>query len=417
MADRGAGTLFRPIIPSVLQPGLKNHPGTNQLKILRVIASLDPVCGGPSQGVRHSIEALRKLGFQNEVVSCDAASLDWVGKDPFPLHALGPGKFGYAYAPRLQPWLLENLGRFDAVVLHGLWLGSSIAALRALKKSTGKKPRFFVMPHGMLDPWFQRDASRRLKAVRNFFYWWLVERRVVNGADALLFTCEEEQRLARQTFGGYKPRREINVTYGIPEPPPFTEKMRKAFLERVPGVGERPYVLFLGRIHPKKGVDLLVSAYLQFLNTEKLKTDFPQLVIAGPGWDSEFGRQVSVAIGSHPRIHKVGMLEGDAKWGGLYGCDAFILPSHQENFGIAVVEALACNKPVLISNKVNIWREIAEDGAGLVETDDSAGIFRLLQALCKPSGTIFRDCYLKRFGIDSAARKMAEVFKESRTWA
>lgn len=363
---------------------------------------------------------MERLGFRNEVVSCDAPDAAWLGQDSFRLNALGPGKFGYAYAPRLYPWLVENLPRFDAVVVHGLWLWPSIAVLCALKKSSGNKPRFFVMPHGMLDPWFQRDPSRRLKAVRNFFYWWMVERHVVNGADALLFTCEEELRLARQTFGGYHPRREINVGYGIPEPPPFTESMRTAFLERVPGLGGRPYVLFLGRIHPKKGVDLLASAYLQILKTEKLKTDFPHLVIAGPGWDSEFGRRVAAAVGEHPKIHRVGMLEGEAKWGALYGCDAFVLPSHQENFGIAVVEALACNKPVLISKQINIWREILEDGAGFAATDDERGVVQMLQALhgraTERSGTVFRDCYVKRFGIDSAGRKMASVFKESQTW-
>jgi glycosyltransferase involved in cell wall biosynthesis len=256
----------------------------------------------------------------------------------------------------------------------------------------------------MLDPWFQRDRSRRLKAARNFFYWWMVERHVVNGADALLFTCEEELRLARQTFGGYRPRREINVGYGIPEPPPFTESMRTAFLERVPGLGGRPYVLFLGRIHPKKGGDLLVNAYLQIL-----KTDFPDLVIAGPGWDSEFGRRVAAAVGEHPKIHRVGMLEGEAKWGALYGCDAFVLPSHQENFGIAVVEALACNKPVLISNKVNIWREIAEDGAGVVEEDSVEGTARMLQRFVEGEMAggdkgRFRGCFRRRFEIQQAAQ-------------
>ena len=73
------------------------------------------------------------------------------------------------------------------------------------------------------------------------------------------------------------------------------------------------------------------------------------------------------------------MLQGDAKWGAFYAAEVFALPSHQENFGIAVAEALACGTPVLISNKVNIWREIAEDGVGLVEEDDLAGTTRLLE--------------------------------------
>jgi hypothetical protein len=123
---------------------------------------------------------------------------------------------------------------------------------------------------------------------------------------------------------------------------------------------------------------------------------FPDLVIAGPGWDSGYGPEVralidetnrSIAITEHrilntenfARVHPVDMLAGDSKWGALYGCEAFVLPSHQENFGIAVVEALACGKPVLISDQVNIWREIVEDGAGIAEADTEEGVEKLLR--------------------------------------
>jgi glycosyltransferase involved in cell wall biosynthesis len=77
-----------------------------------------------------------------------------------------------------------------------------------------------------------------------------------------------------------------------------------------------------------------------------------------------------------PRPHR---LRKSEKWGVLYGCEAFVLPSHQENFGIAVVEALACGKPVLISDQVNIWREIVEDGAGIAEADTEEGVVKLLK--------------------------------------
>jgi glycosyltransferase involved in cell wall biosynthesis len=83
-------------------------------------------------------------------------------------------------------------------------------------------------------------------------------------------------------------------------------------------------------------------------------------------------------MGIEQRVHWTGMVKGDAKWGALYACDAFVLPSHQENFGIAVAEALACSKPVLISDKVNIWREIAQGGCGLVAPDTLAGTTQLL---------------------------------------
>ncbi len=112
-------------------------------------------------------------------------------------------------------------------------------------KHRAKQLRCFVMPHGMLDPWFQRDRSRRVKAVRNWFYWWLVERGVVNSADALLFTCQQELELARTTFGGYRPKREIVVGLGIEEPPAFEPKMQEAFAARCPDLNGRPYLLFM----------------------------------------------------------------------------------------------------------------------------------------------------------------------------
>ena len=268
------------------------------MNVLRLTASMDPAMGGPPQGIRNSIAELERLGIRNEAVCCDAPDAAWLGKDSFPVHALGPGKYGFAYTPKLGPWLEENLPRFDAVIVHGLWLWPSVCATRAVarerarrkaegkrqeakgeKQETGggrlsaeslnpqhvtlnsKQLRCFVMPHGMLDPWFQRDKSRRVKAVRNWFYWWLVERGVLNSADAMLFTCQQELELARTTFGGYRPKREINVGYGIAEPPAFEPKMQEAFAARCPGLNGRPYLLFMSRIHPKKGVDLLVRAY------------------------------------------------------------------------------------------------------------------------------------------------------------
>ena len=108
------------------------------------------------------------------------------------------------------------------------------------------------------------------------------------------------------------------------------------------------------------------------------------------------------------------MLDGDSKWGAFYGCEAFVLPSHQENFGISVVEALACDKPVLISNKVNIWREIAHDEAGFVEEDTVDGTARLLNRFLVgeiTGGVAGRssDCFRRHFEIREASRKLLEA--------
>src|ERR1035437_829447 len=120
-------------------------------------------------------------------------------------------------------------------------------------------------------------------------------------------------------------------------------------------------------------------------------------------------------LGIQGHVTWTGMLAGDLKWGAFYQAQEFVLPSHQEKFRIAVAEALACGRPVLISNKVNIWREIVEDDAGTVENDDRAGALRLLTRWAALSGDEqsamgrrAADCFARRFHIEASARSLIE---------
>src|SRR5690606_21760746 len=149
------------------------------------------------------------------------------------------------------------------------------------------------------------------------------------------------------------------------------------------------YLLYLSRIHQKKGVDLLINAYAEIIKSEehkKIKRDFPKLVIAGPGMDSNYGKDLKLLVEENnlgDSIFFPGMLSGDAKWLAFYNADAFILPSHQENFGIAVVEALACKIPVLISNKVNIWRENEKEAAGFRSEEHTSELQSRENLVCR----------------------------------
>lgn len=357
------------------------------MRILRVIASMDPKSGGPCQGIRNTTQALSLIGVENEVVCVDPPDSEYLANDSFPIHALGPAANFWAYSAKLFPWLISNIRRFDAVIVHGLWLYPSFAVKKAMnelsKLTTSESIPWFIMPHGMLDPYFQNAPDRKVKAIRNKYYWKFIENKVIESATGLLFTCEEELLLAKKSFVPYKPKKEINVGYGIQPPPVYIPEMTSAFHEKCSQDHPEKYFLFLSRIHPKKGVDNLIRAYQSLL---ELKGEYtiPNLVIAGPGAETEYGEEMQLLAGSHElsknRISFPGMLTGNEKWGAFYGCEAFALPSHQENFGIAVAEALACAKPVLISDKINIWREISEGGGGLVETDTESGTFALLKA-------------------------------------
>jgi glycosyltransferase involved in cell wall biosynthesis len=266
----------------------------------------------------------------------------------------------------------------------------------------------------MLDPWFQKEKTRKLKAIRNNIYWHLFEKEVINYVDGILFTCEQELLLARTTFSGYNPKREINIGYGIEAPPENNVKISEAFTNSCPAIHGEPFLLFLSRIDFKKGVDLLIESY-NHLSREN--PDLPHLVIAGPK-DSIFAKKMISMAESNPKIHFTGMLRGLEKWGALYGCDAFILPSHQENFGIAVAEALACGKPVLISNKVNIYREIEDGGAGIINEDNLEGTNASLkhwinlpaidrQKMCTAANQV----YLKHFNVENSAKKLVSTLK------
>lgn len=396
---------------------------------------MNPSTGGPCQGIRNIVPELKKLGVHNEVVCLDDPTDSFLGKDPFVIHAIGPSVMKWQYNRNLVPWLMEHLSRFDIIIVHALWLYHGFATKQALQQyrkalvSSGKNvmvPRLFVMPHGMLDPYFQKASERKIKALRNWAYWKFIESKVVNDAEGLLFTCNTELLLARESFTPYHPKKELNIGYGVQSPPLFETGMMTAFFETCAAVKDAPYIVFLGRIHKKKGIDHLIEAYAKLCEKNQENKNFsargsilPKLVIAGPGLDTAYGQKiqqlVSASVNLRESVFFPGMLKGDAKWGAFYGSQAFILPSHQENFGIAVVEALACGKPVLISNQVNIWREILDAGAGKVADDTIEGTQNLLESWLQLSseerramGERAKNSFASNFSIQPAAKRFCE---------
>ena len=335
------------------------------MKILRVITSMQPSKGGPAQGIRNSIPYLQKAGVINDVVCMDNEDCNYGTNDEFTIYKVGQGKTAYLYQPKLLNWLIINALNYDFIFSHGIWQYNNLAVYKALKILKGKYakvPKIIIMPHGMLDPYFQNAPDRKWKAIRNKIMWSLIEKKCLNEAAAIFYTCKEEMELAATTFKGYNVKRAINVGYGIAEPPLNSLKFTEAFYDKCSKVKNKRYLLFLSRIHQKKGLDILLKAYLELSNNN---ISLPDLVVAGPH-DSDYAEEMISLASNHPQIHFPGMLMGDSKWGAFYNCEAFILPSHQENFGIAIVEAMACKKPVLISKNVNIWREIEAGGGGLV---------------------------------------------------
>lgn len=367
------------------------------MRLLHLLRSLNPADGGPIEAVRLIALEHAAAGHQVEIAALDEPG-DPVGNLPFPLHRLGPARGNYGHADTLLPWLRANHGRFDAVIVNGLWQYQGYACRKALR---GTKTPYFVFPHGMLDPWFKRRYP--LKHLKKWLYWPWGEYLVLRDAAATLFTCEEEKALAPQSFWLYSTHAVV-TGLGTSAPAVDLDIAREEFLRGHPELRSKRIVLYMGRIHPKKGCDLLLQAFAQACKGA------PEwhLLMVGPdqvAWQAEL-QQMSSSLGIGERVTWAGPHMGSSKWAALAAAEVFALPSHQENFGIAVVEALACGKPVLISDKVNIWREIQQDQAGLVSADTAqatAGLLRKWSSLNEGERAAYSQraqlCFQKHFDI------------------
>ena len=382
------------------------------MKILRSIHSVNPALGGPIESVKQSSALLARRGHDVGIISLDAPADPWVRECPVPVHALGPGRGSYGYAPRFSRWIKERHAQYDAVIVQGLWQYSSFGVWQALRKTPTP---YFVFPHGMLDPWFKRAYP--LKHLKKLLYWPWAEYRVLRDAAAVLFTSDEERRVARESFSLYRCN-EVVVNYGTAAPEVDFAGAREDFFTSFPHLRGQRFLLFLGRLHEKKGCDLLLEAFAAMRNSARADQSL-HLVIAGPCADEEYQEYLRRMTPNKATVTFTGMLAGNRKWGAFNAADAFILPSHQENFGIAVVEALACGTPVLISNKVNIWREIAADEAGYVENDDLAGTARLIDRWLGTAPDVraamnenAKQCFTRHFEIDRATDSLLKVLAD-----
>lgn len=382
------------------------------MKLLHIISSVNPQGGGPIEGIKQLQGSFSELGISVEIACGDVPDAPWLATSGLSvIHALGPACMGYGYAPRLVPWLRENARRFDAVIVNGLWQYPGLAVRQAL---AGSEVPYFVFTHGMLDPWFKRTYP--LKHLKKWLYWAWVEYRVLRDARAVIFTCEDERLLARQSFWLYRANEAV-TSFGTASPPSDGNTLAQQFLIAYPALRGKRIVLFLSRIQEKKGCDLLVEAFAQVAKSDERL----HLVMAGPDqtdWVATLRSQAN-KLGISDRISWTGMLQGDDKWGAFYAAEVFCLPSHQENFGIVVAEALACGRPVLISNRVNIWREIEAEAAGFVDEDTVDGTVRNLRRWLAldmdgyaEMGDRARHCFATRFHIRKAAERLLEIIRE-----
>lgn len=281
----------------------------------------------------------------------------------FPQHF--PSLFATSFP--LMRALHQAIPRADIVHLHSLYLFHTWATARLCRRYGVP---YLLRPHGTLDPFLWKRHRCRKAALEALF-----QNRALREAAALHYTAEEEMRLAEPYAQG---SRGLVVPNGLDLEQYATLPPAGTFRSRHAEIGERRIVLFLSRLNFKKGLDVLVPG---FARAARKHPDL-HLVIAGPDDGMREATQGWIAAeGIGERVSFTGMLDHRAKLAAFRDAAMFVLPSYSENFGIAIVEAMACGVPVAISDRVNIWREIEQAGAGLVGTPDADTVTRQIETL------------------------------------
>jgi glycosyltransferase involved in cell wall biosynthesis len=260
----------------------------------------------------------------------------------------------WKYSAGLARWLRQHAARFDVVHIHALWSFASCAAAAAARRA---RVPYVVRPAGMLSAytWSRGFGTKRL-------YWMLLERRTVLRAAAFHATSREEAVEIDKVCPGAQV---AVIPNGVDEAawntPADAEALRRACGPKADG---KPIVLFLSRLHPKKGItDLLLPALAQL-------GDAFLAIVGGPdphepAFPDQVRREIE-RLGLQDRAAMLGPVSGAARWQLYDGAAAFVLPSHSENFGIVVAEAMARGCPVVVTETVQAAEHVRAAGAGFV---------------------------------------------------
>ena len=311
------------------------------MRVLHVLCALDQAGGGPLRAVLELSHLGQESGLESEIVGVGPIR---IADNPLSIgviHSLPlDWPQGFRYSRNMKGWLLAALPRFDAVVLHGMWMYPGIAVMRACMETSTPYAYF---PHGMLEPWSIQKRGF-WKKIKKLLYWHLAEKRIARNAICHLFTTERELTESQKVFHVAGPKK-IVAPYGVRvERSTGVQRMEEGRSD------ERfKYVLFLGRLHPGKNVPLLLDAWARAARLAAWR-----LIVAGPGSAAyrAFLRRRAAELGISSSVEFLDFVSGEAKEDLFLKARWFVLPSEHENFGLAALEAICHRVPIVVSDQV-----------------------------------------------------------------
>ena len=342
------------------------------MKILHVIHTTNPQSGGPVEVLKQLFKHENKNKIITEILSSDNKIYSKNLKNDLPkINTVGKQSFFFNYNSKLKIWLKKNINKYDLIIVHGIWSYHNFAVMNVAKKFN--KP-YFVFMHGAMNPWLNKFLT--FKYLKKKIFYFFFQKKFLLNARSVLFTTHDEMENAKKEFdlSGVKKK---NIGYGILGNQSFKEFEKKKFLLKFSQFRGKKILLYLGRIHEIKGLDILIKS---FLNMYKNNNNY-HLVIAGPSSKKYLKYLKSLTNEGEKNITWLKDVYGQKKWDLFNVCDFFCQPSHNESFGITIVEALSSKKPVIISNKVNIYKTIKKYKAGFVVNDNQKSFDKIFKKI------------------------------------
>lgn len=383
------------------------------MKVLHVIPSLGPLRGGPSFVVPAIARGLARAGVEVHIAATDDNGPGYLNvplEQPLTQDGVTYWYFRrqikfYTFSWPLTCWLARHVTKFDLLHIHSLF---SYATLPAALFAAKCQIPYIVRPLGTLTRWGMQQRRPFLKKLS----YWLIESRILAHAAAVHYTSEKEQLEAFE-YGVKAPA--VIIPLGVDMAQFACLPPRGWLRSRFPQLASRTILLFLSRLDPKKGLDLLLSAFAD------LHARCPDvgLVLAGNGEHGYIAqlRQQAIQLGIDSEIVWTGFLNGKEKLAALSDADLFVLPSYSENFSIAVVEAMASGLPVIISDQVGIYYEVQQAKAGLVIPCQkellTAAMLRLVtepELRCRFAANA-RKLVHQRFSLDVVTKSLIQVYR------
>ena len=386
------------------------------MRILVTSFSIAPRTGGLRVGVLGLCQGLANRGHQVSLYTTNADGNETLNV-PLGISTLEetvevffyPAQkviFGNVVSYPMVRALKQRVPNVDLVLIHSLYQLTSTVAAHYCRKF---RVPYVVRPHGILDT----TLARRRRWFLKWAYIKLFEKRNFDCAAAIQYSSRMEEEMARHFMTAKSPN--LIIPEGISIEPFAKLPHRGSFRAKYPEMAGKFLILYLGRLHQKKGIKLLVEAFSRVAGHR----DDVHLVLAGSG-DSDYVMRITNMLrdlGVSDRATITGQLDEGEKLAVLRDADVFVLPSYGENFGISVVEAMACGLPVLISDKVGIWREIAEAEAGIVTTCQSEKIVDAIERLLNDPGLRMalgqhgKTLVGAQFSIDRMAERMETAYQ------